>query len=204
MKQEKKSVNIKDNEGILISSKELKVAEITQLDLPLLYEIYKKWKSLCESLEQIQKRTTNIPEAISESSVAFLNKYCFLNQKSITHQGTKISTSFDCFDPKTGDKIQIKASSTIEDLTSFGPKSYFEKLFFVDFYDEKGRNGIFKVYEIPRENIDSFFVNANQTLSSQAEKGRRPRFSLKKLILQKNISGHKYQLTPQGIVPKDD
>lgn len=191
-------VNIKDNSGNTISKK-LKYTKYDNSDCPSLYKIYTIWKNLCESLEKLNKRTTNIPEAISEIAVSIINQYCFLNQKSITANKKKISTSFDCFDPIKGDKIQVKACSTEKDLTSFGPKSVFDKLIFVDFYDNGKRDGMFKVYDIPVNLISTYHVNSTQTLQNQASQKRRPRLCLKDIIKNNNINPKIYELTETSI-----
>ena len=84
-----------------------------------------------------------------------------------------------------GDRIQIKASSVGSDLTTFGPKSEWDELFFLDF--SQG-NGVFKVYEIKHEWIYSHNVNKSQTFKEQQAQGRRPRFSITKdIIIPKNL-----------------
>ncbi len=191
-------VNIKDNSGSVIN-KRIKYIKYDNSDCPNLFNVYNKWKKLCESLEAMKKRTTNIPEAISECAVAILNGYVFLNQKSISANGKKISTSFDCFDPNSGDKIQVKACSTEKDLTSFGPRSKFDKLIFVDFYNDGERDGKFKVYDIPIAYIINAHVNSNQTITDQSNQARRPRISIKDIILNHNINGTQYMLTNNKI-----
>ena len=195
---ENEFVNIKDNSGSVINIR-IKYIKYDNSDCPNLFNVYNKWKELCESLEAMEKRTTNIPEAISECAVAILNGYVFLNQKSIFAKGKKISTSFDCFDKTTGDKIQVKACSTKKDLTSFGPKSKFDKLIFVDFYNDGERDGKFKVYDIPIAYITNAHVNSNQTITDQSNQARRPIISIKDIILNHNINGTQYMLTNNEI-----
>ena len=83
--------------------------------------------------------------------------------------------SFDAVNTKTGKRIQIKASSVGSDLTSFGPKSEWDELFFLDF--SQG-NGVFKVYEIKPEWVYGHNVSKTQTFKEQQDQGRRPRFSI--------------------------
>lgn len=89
--------------------------------------------------------------------------------------------SFDCINVKTGSRIQIKASSVISDLTSFGPKSEWDELFFLDF--SKG-DGSFKVYKIEPDWIYNQMVNKNQSFQQQQEENRRPRFSIIEEIIK--------------------
>ncbi len=195
-----KIVKIKNNNGEVMNKKIKYIKYDNSFsDCHNLFNVYIKWKELCESLETMRKRTTNIPEAISECAVAILNGYVFINQKSITANGKKISTSFDCFDPNSGDKIQVKACSTEKDLTSFGPRSKFDKLIFVDFYNDGNRDGKFKVYDIPLNYIVSAHVNANQTTTEQANQSRRPRICIKKIISENEIKGIQYELTNDEI-----
>ena len=148
----------------------------------------------------MNKRTTNIPEAISETVVAILNNYVFLNQKTITIGGKKVSCSFDCFDSVHGDKIQVKACSTQKDLTSFGPKSIYDKLIFVDFYNNGNIDGTFVIYDIPLHLISNAYVNANQTISNQSSQNRRPRLCIKNIIKNNKIPGQQHKLTSKGII----
>ena len=83
--------------------------------------------------------------------------------------------SFDCINTKTGSRIQIKASSVASDLTSFGPRSEWDELFFLDF--SKG-DGSFKAYLISPDEVYSRNMNKGQTFAEQQAQGRRPRFSI--------------------------
>ena len=74
------------------------------------------------------------------------------------------------------------------DLTSFGPRSVWDILYFVDFYREGNFDGTFDIYEIQNELIYSTKVNAKQTMRDQQKEGRRPRFSIyEKIILSHGI-----------------
>ena len=85
-------------------------------------------------------------------------------------------------DTVTGDKIQIKASSISEDMTSFSPSLDYDKVYFLDF--SKG-DGSFKVYDIPLDLIKKQVLNKkkNETFEDQQNQGRRPRFSIVKNII---------------------
>jgi hypothetical protein len=76
---------------------------------------------------------------------------------------------------KTGIRIQIKATSIDSDLTSFGPRSEWDELYFLDF---SAGDGSFKVYKIEADWIYKYQVNKNQTFAQQQAEKRRPRFSI--------------------------
>ena len=69
------------------------------------------------------------------------------------------------------------------DLTSFGPRSEYDKLYFLDF---SKLDGSFMVYEINPDDIYNFKVNKNQTFAQQQEEGKRPRFGIVKGLIQPN------------------
>jgi len=89
--------------------------------------------------------------------------------------------SFDVINLDNGDRIQIKACSVEYDLTSFGPKSVWDKIYFLDFHrlDET-----FDVYLIPNEYIYGQKTNKLQTMKDQQGEKRRPRFSIKREIIE--------------------
>ena len=139
-------------------------------DRTLLRTLYLDWKNLNDRLKQIGTRGINLPETISENAFCIFFRDCF---RVVKVKGMKCS--FDAVNTKTGDRIQIKASSVGSDLTSLGPKSEWDKLFFLDF--SQG-NGVFKVYEIKPEWVYGHNVSKTQTFKEQQDQGRRPRFSI--------------------------
>lgn len=153
-----------------------------------LKEIYKKWISLRKAAEDYEFRNPNIPEALSEGA------FCLaMNEKT----GTKEryfrikTTSADCFDNETKELVQIKAGSIENDCSSFGPKSYWDKIYYLDFYKAGNFDGAFDIYEIETELILETIVNnkKNETVKDQMIQGRRPRFSIRKKIINKlNLS----------------
>lgn len=146
------------------------VSIIEKEDKKMFKQLYKDWKKLNDDLKKIGTRGINIPETITENAFClFFKDYA----RVVKLKGMKCS--FDCINIKTGSRIQIKASSVASDLTSFGPKSEWDELFFLDF--SKG-DGSFKVYKIEPDWIYNFQVNKNQTFKQQQEQARRPRFSI--------------------------
>lgn len=170
------------------------VISFDESDMEPLREIYKSWRTLCNQLTAVGARKINLPEGLSESAFC-LKKGMFRFTNSIA----KANTSFDCYDPKGkrgNNRIQVKACSVIPDLTSFGPKSEWDRIFFADFYREGKWDGTFDVYEVSTDDIYNFKVNEHQTLSDQKKQGRRPRFSIYKNLIQegKYISKETFNL----------
>jgi hypothetical protein len=145
-------------------------------DRKLLKNLYIDWKKLNDRLKAISTRGINLPETISENAFALFFKDCM---RVVKLKGMKCS--FDCINIKTGSRIQIKASSVASDLTSFGPKSEWDELFFLDF--SKG-DGSFKAYKIEPDWIYNHMVNKTQSFQQQQEQARRPRFSIIENIIK--------------------
>ena len=131
------------------------------------------WKKLKLGMRDYRSREPNFPEGLSE--VAF----CIYSgsKRFISLRGNS-SASFDTFNLQKNKTEQIKASSVEFDLTSFGPKSSWDDLYFLDFYNGGKLDGTFNVYKIPSEFIYNMNVNKNQTFKQQQAQDRRPRFSI--------------------------
>lgn len=138
-------------------------------DEHLIKELYELWSDLNSRIKKISTRGINLPEAISE------NAFCLFFPCVRVVKLKKGKCSFDCIDLNTGKRIQIKASSVGSDLTSFGPRSEWDELFFLDF--SKG-DGSFSAYKIEPDWIYKQNVNKKQTFKQQQDEGRRPRFSI--------------------------
>lgn len=172
--QEKK-VKLKLPEGTFDTT----VTVFDETDKKRLYQIYQDWRSLCKNLNDIGARAVNLPEGLSEGGFCVAMK-CVRCNEAISGA----NTSFDCFNLQTNERVQVKACSVLPDLTSFGPKSEWDKIYFVDFYREGRWDGSFDIYLIDTNDIYNHKVNAHQTLKEQQEQGRRPRFSIYKEIIQ--------------------
>lgn len=127
-----------------------------------------------------------MPEALSEGA------FChFMKVGRLISCTGNVDSSFDCVDYNNKDdsgnntRIQVKASSVEKDVTSFGPKSEWDEIYFCDF---SKLNYTFYVYLIPNDLIYNHKVNATQTMKDQQRQGRRPRMSLKSIIKDNNIS----------------
>ena len=150
----------------------------TKEDKLKLWNIYKNWRNLCDDLENLNARKVNLPEGLSES--AFCLEMGFAR---FTKSISGASTSFDAYDTSNSKRIQLKACSILPDLTSFGPKSIWDQIYFADFFRNGDWDGSFDIYLIPNELIYNHKVNALETFKDQQTRGLRPRFSIYKEII---------------------
>lgn len=85
---------------------------------------YFKWKDLNTYISNNSHRGINMPDAISEPMGCYCMGYLW-------NRGDEVG---DATDPRTGKKIEFKATSRFEgDLSSFGPKCVFDDLVFLRF-----------------------------------------------------------------------
>ena len=147
-------------------------------DIGLLRELYSHWKDLKFGLGKIGSRHPNLPEGISEGAFALF----FNSPRVIDVAGT--SSSFDNYDTKSHKRIQVKATTIETDLTSFGPKSVWDVLYFLDFYRDGKFDGTFDVYKIPNNLIYGHQVSRTESFTEQQKQGRRPRFSIKGSVIR--------------------
>jgi len=150
-------------------------------DKATLRVLYGLWVKLNHGMKLFKARGINLPEGISESAFCmhFGGNYARA-LKVFSGAG-----SFDVINLDNGDRIQIKAASVDGDLTSFGPKSVWDKIYFLDFYRKGKEDGSFDVYLIPNKKIYSQKMNKGQTMKDQQNEKRRPRFSIKESIIRK-------------------
>jgi hypothetical protein len=152
-------------------------------DKQMLRNIYKQWVDLSNALENFGGRRVNIPELLSEAI------YCIhFNAGRMSEGIPKVQTSFDCYNPNGNKRIQVKACSVEDDLTSFGPKSVWDEIYFIHFYPNKKYDGSYAIYYLDNNLIYNHKVNKNQTMREQQLAKRRPRMSLlKEIIVPQNI-----------------
>jgi len=158
---------------------EVKVLTFDESDRTKLKNIYKSWRSLCNDLAKLKARSVNLPEGLSES--AFCLEMGFLR---VLDSIPGANSSWDCYDPIKNERIQVKACSILPDLTSFGPDSVWDKIYFADFYRQGAWDGSFDLYLIDNNDIYNHKVNKKQTLRDQQKQGKRPRFSIYSGIIQ--------------------
>ena len=176
MKLEKHKIKLDGNEA------EIEVAFLDKKDAKEFKRLFDIWKKLNNGLSKYGRKV-NIPEVISEGMFCvFSNSVRF--QKRTKGTGR---VSFDTIDLKKERTEQIKACSIETDLTSFGPKSEWDDLYFMDFYRDGKLDGSFDVYLIPDKLIYSKSVNKGQTMKDQQGEKRRPRMSIKEIIADNKI-----------------
>lgn len=156
----------------------------------LLNQLYKDWRALSTILQSIGGRGVNLPEVLSEAIFCRITNAVRIN-KSIPGA----NSSFDCYNLNSKKRIQVKACSVLPDLTSFGPNSVWDEIYFMDFYNEGNWDGSIDVYLIPNELIYNHKVNASQTMKDQQKQGRRPRFSIYKEVILAQRLTPKYKYT---------
>ena len=163
-------------EGVSYTA-EVEIVEET--DKANIVEMYSIWNKLSSRLSKYGCRRLNFPE-ISELIFCLIYDCWRVNNV----QGIGKHSSFDCYNPKNHSRIQVKATSVKDDLTSFGPRSVWDELYFMDFFSNECYDGSFKVYLIPNEEIYNFKINQNQTFTDQQKEGRRPRLHIKKDLIK--------------------
>ena len=92
---------------------------VEKSDAKKISEMYSLWNKLSSSLSEYGCRRLNFPEI---SELIFCLVFDCWRANNI--KGIKDHSSFDCYNPKTHARIQVKATSVADDLTSFGPKSF--------------------------------------------------------------------------------
>ena len=157
----------------------VEVDVVEKSDAKKITEMYSLWKKLSSSLSEYGCRRMNFPEI---SELIFCLVFDCWRTNNI--KGIKDHNSFDCYNPKTNARIQIKATSVADDLTSFGPKSVWDELYFMDFFSNNKYDGSFTIYLIPNDADYNFKINKEQTFKDQQKEGRRPRFHIKKDLIK--------------------
>jgi hypothetical protein len=159
----------------------IELMEFSKADRKKWKTLFKMWKKLKLGMRNYKAREPNFPEGLSE--VAF----CLYSgsKRFISLHGSS-SASFDTFNLELNRAEQVKASSIEFDLSSFGPESCWDDLYFLDFYNKGKLDGTFNVYKIPSELIYNIKVNKSQTFKQQQTQSRRPRFSITKGIIIPN------------------
>ena len=153
-----------------------KIQIFEEKDRNIMRNMWNAWITLKNLLQTYEGRSPNLPEVLSEGAWCLYSGSVRLIEP----------TSADTYNLQKQEAEQIKASSVEEDLTSFGPNSRWDRLYFLDF---SRLDGSFDAYEIPTELVYSQVLNKknNKTFRDQQLQGRRPRLSLKKLIKEFGI-----------------
>ena len=144
-----------------------------------LFELYESWRNLCDLSIKFKGRAINLPEALSESV------FCLeTGAVRVIDSISGANSSWDCYDLNSKKRIQVKAASVLPDLTSFGPSSQWDELYFIDFNVDGEWTGKYKIYKIENDDIYNQKVNATETMRDQQLMGRRPRFSIYSNIIK--------------------
>lgn len=153
----------------------------------MLTEYYSAYKVLNNLAKKIQGRSVNLSEAFTEGI------YCYITNsvRVLKIFDKNESSSIDCYNLDKKKSIQIKSSIMDIDCSSFGPKSVFDELVYIDFSNDN----IFRIYEIDNKYLKNVIVckSKNETLDDQKNQLRRPRFSIMTEII------HKYNIKPSII-----
>ena len=137
---------------------------------------YFKWKDLNSYISDNSHRGTNIPDAITEPMAC----WCL---GLLWNRGDEVG---DATNPRTGEKIEFKATSRFEgDLSSFGPKCQFDDLVFLRYKLYDNQLWIYDLH-INSDEFANFPANSVQTIGDQQKQGRRPHVSLLKLFIEPN------------------
>ena len=113
--------------SVSVAMKNLRLNGLIEIDEARIDETcnaYFKWKDLNTYISNNSRRGINMPDAISEPMGCYCLGYLW-------NRGSEVG---DATNPKTGEKIEFKATSRFEgDLSSFGPKCEFDDLVFLRF-----------------------------------------------------------------------
>ena len=156
-------------------------------DHKILFELYNSWKSYDKLLRKFKTRGSNIPEPLTEGLVCYLFGY--------KRTGGKTGDGIN----REGKIMEAKSTSIKNDCTSFSPKKpYWNRIYFLDFYNS-GSEGQFKIYDLSDIDFDNLNISKKQTFKNQREQGRRPRFSIRSEVINKNNISPKLDLSLKNI-----
>ena len=138
-------------------------------------DAYFKWKDLNTYIKQNSTRGINMPDAISEP----MGCYCL---GLLWNRGNEVG---DATDPKTGRKIEFKATSNYDgDLSSFGPRAKFDDLVFLRFNLNENKLEVYDL-NINSEQLGEYPANSTQTIADQQREGRRPHIRIIEMFIER-------------------
>lgn len=143
--------------------------------------MWHSYKNLCSDCTELGFRKINLPEAITEAA------FCLSTEAIRIIDGPE-GTSFDCWNPKTDERIELKACANIKCPNSWSPKSTADIAYWLDF---SRLDGSYDAYRLGYDLIESVKVNGKQKFTDQQTQGRRPRFVVKSALIDK------YRLKPE-------
>ncbi len=148
-------------------------------DYEKIKDIFRRWQRLNVDLTSLGGRAMNVPDVVSEAL------YCYFFNAARTN-AVSGAGSYDAINIGNHHGVQVKSTSIENDLTSFGPTSTWDELYFIDFAPNGVVDGKIDFYKIDVD-IKDIVLNAGkrETFADQQAQGRRPRFSIKKEIIGK-------------------
>lgn len=151
--------------------------EFDSQDFLQLKNIFKKWLNINADLKALGGRNLNVPDVFSEA--VFCITFDAVRTNATAH-------SYDCVMKETGEGVQVKSASIPNDCTSFGPTSTWDLLYFADFVPNGKIDGEIWFYKIESDDVYNLVLNnkKGETFADQQKQGRRPRFSIKKSIIE--------------------
>lgn len=183
---------------IQLKDKKIAKCEIFERsDFFKLQKIFFQWLALNKLTKDLHGRKINVPDILSEG--IFCMSYDAVRTNNSAY-------SYDAVLRKTKNGIQIKSACIKNDLTSFGPKSKWDKLYFIDFSYKGIKDGLLAFYNIPSKFIYKTICNhkKHETFIDQQKQGRRPRLSIRKIIDDHGLKPEKIVniSTGKGIIKK--
>lgn len=162
---------------------------ITKDIFNLVCDLYLKWKELNAGIKMINSRGVNFPDTLSEIMVCYALKW-----------KRNYGASGDATDER-GRLVEIKASSRYDDdLSSFSPKTKFERLFFLRVNQDRDEAEIYDM-EMDFSAFEKLNVNKHQSVKDQQVSKRRPRLSLIDLIGEKKLQpSHKVVILEKRVI----
>lgn len=153
---------------------EINFVQIDNLRIETICDAYFKWKDLNTYVKQNSTRGINMPDVISEPMACYCLGFLW-NRGSVVGDAT---------DPNSERKIEFKATSKFDgDLSSFGPNTVFDDLYFLRFNLEDDQ---LYIYDLKINSVDfgKYPANATESIEDQKRQGRRPHVSLYKLFVE--------------------
>lgn len=154
------------------SENRIGAVEVDWRQLKRLHNAYVVWNKALRDTSWAS-RGANLPEAISEAVVCLCTN------------GTLIVSGHGDIKLPDGKIAECKATTLqSNDLTSFSPASNFDNLYFVMY--SMSEENLYKVYDLKmsRNDLNPIKVNSRSTFRDHANQGRRPRFSIIKMIIE--------------------
>lgn len=172
--------------------------EVTTPKMPTLQDVVDLFGKHADMIHTISEldgwRKPTMLEVISEgyNSLVFPNHIRVGKIKPIPKsrmKGLKLKPgrrSWDAIDNTDGSRVQCKSTILHNDLTSFGPRSDWDFVHFIDFHDiAAGHSRKVYFYRIEKRWLENLILNEekHETFKDQQEQIRRPRLCVKERII---------------------